>query len=66
MARKPTPKRKAAAKLRGQRYPISLTLPPDLVTEIDAIAATEDRSRIKMIEIACRQFVQTYQRRPAA
>jgi metal-responsive CopG/Arc/MetJ family transcriptional regulator len=66
MARTPALKRKPAPKLRGRRQPIALTLPPDLVAEIDAVAAAEDRSRVKMIEIACRQYVQTYRRRPVA
>ena len=59
-------KQKAAAKpkLHGLRRPIALTLPPELVDELDAIAAREDRTRVKTIEIACRQFVQSY--RPAA
>lgn len=66
----PTPKRKAAAKpavkLIGRRRPIALTLPPELVDEIDAVAAKESRSRVMMIEIAVRQFVQSYERRTAA
>jgi metal-responsive CopG/Arc/MetJ family transcriptional regulator len=68
MARTPSKKssKRPAAKLRGQRYPLSITLPPDLVAELDAVAGQEDRSRIKIIEMACRQFVQSYQRRTAA
>ena len=54
------------AKLRGKRQPITFTLPPDLIAEIDAVAAAEDRSRAKMIEIGMRQFVQSYNRRAAA
>jgi metal-responsive CopG/Arc/MetJ family transcriptional regulator len=65
-----TPKRKLASqpapKLHGLRRPIALTLPPELVDELDAIASAEDRTRVKTIEIACRQFVQAYRRRPAA
>jgi hypothetical protein len=65
-----TPKRKAAAKpavkLIGRRRPIALTLPPELVDEIDAVAAKESRSRVMMIEIAVRQFVRSYQHRSAA
>jgi hypothetical protein len=48
------------------RQPITFTLPPDLIAEIDAVAAAEDRSRAKMIEIGMRQFVQSYNRRAAA
>ena len=66
MARTPTKRGKPPVKLRGERFPLSLTLPPELVAEIDGIAAAEERSRAKMIEIACRQFVQNYHRRPAA
>jgi metal-responsive CopG/Arc/MetJ family transcriptional regulator len=64
MARAPKkPSRRLAAKLRGQRYPLSITLPPDLVAELDEVAGQEDRSRIKIIEIACRQYVQSYRRK---
>ena len=66
----PTPKRKSpatpAVKLRGKWFPVSILLPPDLVADIDAVAAKESRSRARMIEVACRQFVQSYQRRSAA
>jgi hypothetical protein len=69
MARTTTPKRKATAKpgpkLHGLRQPIALTLPPDLVTRLDEIAAAEERSRVKVIEFACREYVQNHQRRPA-
>jgi hypothetical protein len=60
------PDARPAAKLRGKRQPITFTLPPDLIAEIDAVAAAEDRSRAKMIEIGMRQFVQSYNRRAAA
>jgi metal-responsive CopG/Arc/MetJ family transcriptional regulator len=70
MAHIPTPKRKAAVKsapkLHGLRQPMTITLPPELVAEIDAIAAEEDRSRAKMIEIGMRQFVQAYRHKAAA
>jgi metal-responsive CopG/Arc/MetJ family transcriptional regulator len=36
--------------------------PPDLIVEIDAIAAEESRSRARMIEIGMRQFVRDYRR----
>ena len=65
-----TPKRKApakpAVKLRGQRQPMAISMPPDLVAEIDEIAAREGRSRAKQIEVVMRQFVQDYQRRERA
>jgi hypothetical protein len=43
-----------APKLRGRRLAIGVTLPPDLVAEVDARAAKEDRSRAKMVEILLR------------
>jgi hypothetical protein len=60
------PDARPAPKLRGRRQPLTFTLPPDLIAEIDAIAVAEDRSRAKMIEIGMRQFVQSYSRREAA
>jgi metal-responsive CopG/Arc/MetJ family transcriptional regulator len=41
-------------KLRGRRQPLAVTLPPELVVEIDEVAAIEDRSRVKMIELLIR------------
>ena len=65
-----SPKRKAAAKpavkLRARRRPIALTLPPELVDEIDAVAAKESRTRVMMIEVFLRQSVQSYRRRDTA
>jgi hypothetical protein len=52
------PDAQPARKLRGRKQPLALTLPPDLIAAVDAIAAEEDRSRAKMIEIALRRFVQ--------
>jgi len=74
MARTPPPKRKAAftvpakpaTQLRGQRQQITITLPPDLVAELDAITVEENRSRAKQIEVVLRQFVQSYRQRDAA
>jgi hypothetical protein len=57
---KPTPK------LRGKRQTITFGLPPDLIAEIDAIAAEESRSRARMIEIGMRQFIRDYRRDAAA
>jgi metal-responsive CopG/Arc/MetJ family transcriptional regulator len=66
MARAPKkPSKRLTAKLRGQRYPLSITLPPDLVAALDMVAATEDRSRIKIIEIACRHYIAINNRRGA-
>ncbi len=41
-------------KLRGKRQPIALALPPELIAEVDAMAAREERSRAKMMEILLR------------
>lgn len=68
MARTVPPKRKAA-KVRPPRsewHAITFKLPPELVAELDAIAAAEDRPRTRMIEIACREYVERRQRRDAA
>ena len=35
--------------MRGRKQLISLTLPPELLEEVDAMAAAEDRSRAWMI-----------------
>jgi metal-responsive CopG/Arc/MetJ family transcriptional regulator len=68
--RTPQPKRKSVAKatpkLHGQRQPLAVTLPPELIVELDAIAAAEERSRAKVVEFACREYVQKHQRRTAA
>lgn len=50
-------------KLRGRRKPLTLTLPPDLIAAVDAVAATERRSRASMIEMFC---VEGVERRTAA
>lgn len=41
-------------KLRGKRQPIALALPPELIAEVDAMAAQQERSRAKMMEILLR------------
>jgi metal-responsive CopG/Arc/MetJ family transcriptional regulator len=66
MARTPTPKRKPAPKLRGIRQPLAISLPPELVAELDAIAAGLERSRVKVIEFACREYVQANRPKAAA
>lgn len=66
MTRSQVPKRKAAArpiKLRGSRRPLAISLPPDLVDEIDVVAAQESRSRTSLIEVVMREYVRNYQRR---
>jgi hypothetical protein len=47
------------------RRPIALTLRPELVAHLDAIAAGLERSRVKVIEFACREYVQAHQRKAA-
>jgi metal-responsive CopG/Arc/MetJ family transcriptional regulator len=68
MARTPsTPKRsKSPVKLRGNRQPLAISLPPELVAEIDALAAAQERSRVKIIEFACREYVQANRPKAAA
>ena len=70
MARSQAPKRKAPAKstvkLRGSRRPLAISLPPDLVDEIDAVAAQESRSRTSLIEVVMRDYVRNYRQRSAA
>jgi hypothetical protein len=61
-AQKPRP----TVKLRGRKRLLTLTLPPDLVDTVDAIAAEEERSRAKIIEFALRQFVRDYKHQEAA
>jgi hypothetical protein len=41
-------------KLRGRRQAVAITLPPELVAEVDDRAAREERSRAKMIELLLR------------
>jgi len=38
-------------------------LPPDLIKAVDAIAAKEDRSRAKMIELLLRRGVEEHEAR---
>lgn len=60
------PKPPTQGKLRGRKRLLTLTLPPDLVETIDAIAAEEDRSRAKIVEYALRQYAESHRRREAA
>jgi hypothetical protein len=52
------PDARPVRKLRGRKAPIALTLPPDLIEAVDAIAVEEDRSRAKMIELLLRRGVE--------
>lgn len=60
------PDAKPARKLRGRRAPLTLTLPPDLIEAVDAIAAGEERSRAKMIELMLRAGVEQRTARQSA
>jgi hypothetical protein len=61
------PKRRTAAPPCSEELrAILLKLPPDLVAEIDALAAADRRPRTKMIEVMLVEAVQRYQRRSAA
>jgi hypothetical protein len=60
------PDAKPAAKLRGKRQPLAFTLPPELIAEVDAVAAEEKRSRVKMIEFILEGFLRERRRGQAA
>jgi metal-responsive CopG/Arc/MetJ family transcriptional regulator len=49
------PKKPITPKLRGRRQPIPLTLPPELVVELDARAEEAFLSRAKLIELLLRE-----------
>jgi hypothetical protein len=60
----PTPKKKPAVKAAAARVPVTMTLSREVLAQIDEIAVAEDRPRSKVVEIACRQFAQSYLRIP--
>ena len=60
------PDAQQARKLRGRRAPITLTLPPDLIEALDVVAAEEERSRAKMIELLLRGALEGRAARKAA
>ncbi len=53
-------------KLRGRKAPITLTLPPELITRLDAAAARNRRSRASMMEILLDDGLRQYEAREAA
>jgi metal-responsive CopG/Arc/MetJ family transcriptional regulator len=57
--------RKGAAPARD-RLPVSIKLPADLVHQLDALAGREERTRSKVIEFACREYVQANRPKAAA
>jgi metal-responsive CopG/Arc/MetJ family transcriptional regulator len=46
-------------KLRGRLMQTSISLPPDVMAEIDAMAEEQERSRAKMIELLLRGAVRS-------
>jgi hypothetical protein len=60
------PDAKREYKLRGRKQPLALNLPPDLITQVDAVAEREERSRSKMIEMLIRLGLQHWQMKEAA
>jgi hypothetical protein len=42
--------------MRGNKRPLALTLPPELIQEYDEIAHIETRSRARMMEVALREW----------
>ena len=46
--------------MRGQKRPLAMTLPPDLIEEYDDIARIEVRSRVRMMEVALREWASQY------
>jgi len=50
-----TTKDKATQTLRGHRQMLTLSLPPDLVVQVDGEAAKQHRSRANMLEVILRE-----------
>ena len=61
------PDAKREYKLRGRKQPLRTgSRPPDLITQVDAVAEQEERSRSKMIEMLIRLGLQHWQMKEAA
>jgi len=58
----PMAKRQVRATKQAERRGVAFKLPSDL----DVIAAQENRSRAKQVEVALREFVQSYRQKAAA
>ena len=56
----PRPKKPAAKKAT---VPATFTLSRELLAQIEALAQQENRPRSRMIEIACREYIQNHRRR---
>ena len=65
MARPAKKAARTSAPTAPVRPPVTFKTTPELIAELDAIAVQEDRPRGKVIEMACRQFVQSYRQRTA-
>jgi hypothetical protein len=52
--------------MRGQKRPLAMTPPPDLIAEHDEIARVEIRGRARMMEVALREWAAQYRVRKAA
>jgi hypothetical protein len=59
-------KRQGKAAKPAERRGVAFKLPGDLITDLEAIATKENRSQAKQVEVALRQFVQSYRGRAAA
>jgi metal-responsive CopG/Arc/MetJ family transcriptional regulator len=62
---RPSPKKAPAKATAPARPSVTLRLPRELLEQIEALAQREERPRSKVIEFACREYVQNHQRRPA-
>lgn len=56
------PKKPAARAARPARPSVTLKLPLELLEQIEAVAQRDERPRSKVIEFACREYVQRHQR----
>jgi metal-responsive CopG/Arc/MetJ family transcriptional regulator len=57
MGRPTRPPTKSEPRLRGRLRPLMVSLPPELVDQIDEAAANEHRSRTNMIEVMIRDWL---------
>jgi metal-responsive CopG/Arc/MetJ family transcriptional regulator len=55
--RNPVRKKPVTKEVRQQ---VTLTLPPDLLARLDAVAEKEERSRAKLVEIVMRQWLEEH------
>jgi predicted transcriptional regulator len=62
----PMAKRQVRATKQAERRGVAFKLPSDLIADLDVIAAQENRSRAKQVEVALREFVRSYWQKAAA